>query len=207
MTSMIYSFRLTVHCLEIAKGYDGLLRGKPEPLLILAAYTLNDIAIRTLGRTLHTFLPKDPFPSTAQPKQHSVIDMEVVAKRPMYFAVLGIALEEDRGKDVQSLYGLLEEHHNLSVWSPTSSNPVPLTLEELRGSGNEWRYPREANLLIEGSEASSNCRSDKWIGAVAWCFPASVNLDGARYRLHFLSQDGRNDWTAIVDLWISSTLR
>lgn len=197
---MSYRLQISASSLDIARGYDGLLRGKPEPILILAAYVTDGDAIRTLGKSLHRFFPKKPFPSSVEPEERMGLTAHVsVQDNAVRFVILALALEEDGGEDVQGLYGATERPEELSVWPVSSDNPTPLSLSELPPS-KEWRYPTRTNLLIAGEDAMTRRSSDKWVGCVAWVLPARHRNGVSLYRLPFVSEDGRNDWTAIVQL-------
>ena len=99
--------------------------------------------------------------------------------------------------DVQRMYGALERHGSLSVWSTDHSQVEPVALAGLR---DLWRAPCAVELAIEGSAAAGTCRSDKWIGAVCWAMSPRPGAPVSAYRLPFLASNGRNDWTALVSI-------
>jgi hypothetical protein len=190
--------RLTV--LEIARGHDGFLRGKPEPVVIVAVYLVDGEAAYVVGRTLHRFKATDPFPSEARSEQtalpmSTVTVPQVTAPK---WVIVGIALEQDGGDDVQRLFGAVERYRALTVWTPDTCDVEPMSVWSLPET-EDWNVPRAVELSVEGAVASTACTSDKWIGAVCWWIRAR---DGRkwRFRLPFLAADGRNDWTAIVDI-------
>jgi hypothetical protein len=194
-----FTFHGQVTGLEIARGHDGFLRGNPEPVIIFAAYLVTAGGLQIVGRSLHRFRASKPFPSAAKVDTPELPACRILlhAGATARWAVLAIALEEDGGEDVQRLFGAVEHHKNLSVWPSGAIDVEPQSLASVPFT-DEWRLPREVDLLVDGLAASSSCRSDKWIGAVCWLMPGNETGMLAGYRLPFLAEDGRNDWTAIV---------
>jgi hypothetical protein len=167
--------------------------------LIFAAYLLTGLAPQIVGRTLHRFRATKPFPSEALADQVALPSCAIsLPSGAARWAALAIALEEDGGEDVQRLFGVVEHHQRLAVWTP-DSDVEPLTINSLPLK-DEWSLPREIGLLIDGHAASATCRSDKWIGAVCWLMPGNVTVSCSRFRLPFVAEDQRNDWTAIVEI-------
>jgi hypothetical protein len=195
------SFCGDITCLEIARGHDGFLRGDPEPVLIFAAYLTDGRNTHVVGRTLHRFRAHRPFPSEAtvdQPKLPSCAARFGEHASPRW-VVVAIALEEDGGIDVQRLFGAVEHHKSLAIWARDTAEPDPLSLAMLPAT-EAWHVPREVELMVDGLQVGATCRSDKWIGAVSWWMQGRGDGQRSRFRLPFVSADGRNDWTAIVDV-------
>jgi hypothetical protein len=196
-----FTFYGRLTCLEIARGHDGFLRGKPEPVVIVAAYLVDGTTTYVVGRMLHRFKVTQPFPSEAR-SEATALPMSTVTvpdETTPRWVVLAIALEEDGGKDVQRLYGAVERYRALTVWTPDTRDVDPLPLHALPET-EDWNVPREVELSVEGATESALCQSDKWIGAVCWRIRARGGSKKSRFRLPFLAADGRNDWTAIVDI-------
>jgi hypothetical protein len=195
------SFFGDVACLEIARGHDGFLRGDPEPVLILAVYLVDGVATRLIGRSLHRFRAHSPFPSQATVDRPALPSCSVRPREhgSLRWVVLAIALEEDGCRDVQRMFGAVEHHRTLSVWVPDSAEPDPVSVATLAET-NALSAPREVDLLVDGHSAAATCTSDKWIGSVCWWLEGRGSGLRSRFRLPFLSADGRNDWTAIVDV-------
>ncbi len=195
-----FSFHGEVVGLEIARGHDGLLRGDPEPVVVVGAYLLNPPYVQVVGRSLHRFQAHIPFPSTATTKDRSLpagsIQMPKGAPR---WVVLALALEEDGGLDVQRAFGALEHHAALSVWASEERDVEPYGLSTIPATPT-WFLPRAVQLQVDGAPFAGTCRSDKWIGAVCWMLEGREPPDRARYRLPFLAEDRRNDWTAVLDV-------
>ena len=189
-----------VLCLEIARGHDGFLRGDPEPVLIVAAYLLQGPFVQVVGRSLHRFQAHSPFPSNATAKERGLpsctIELETELPR---WVVLAIALEDDGGEDVQRVFGAVEHHAMMSVWATDQPEVDPLALSAIPEEPG-WFPPRPVNVLLEGRPAAATCRSDKWIGAVCWTMRGRERPERGRYRLPFLAENRKNDWTALVDI-------
>jgi len=204
MTRTRHQFSVSLSGMEIARGHDGFLRGEPEPVVIVAAYVLDGEQVRPVGRALYRFTPSGPFPSVTTPLVRPPIAVQVAHSRPVAFALLAIALEEDGGIDVQTAYGATDAYRTLSVWSEDHREPAPLHLHELLNEPDVWRQPTSIQVIVDGRNLSSTCKSDEWVGGVAWLVPAYKHPLPTRrearneFRLHFQSTDGRNDWTALA---------
>jgi hypothetical protein len=199
-----FTFEGEVATLEIARGHDGFLRGSPEPVLVFAVYMLTEPAPQIVGRTLHRFRATRPFPSDAHADKNALpgCAVHVPDGRPLRWAALAIALEEDGGEDVQRVFGAVEHHQRLTVLTCDPADIEPRTFASLPVDP-EWCQPREVDVLVDGRAMSSSCRSDKWIGAVCWLLQASERSRRTRFRLPFLAPNERNDWTAVVEIGVS----
>lgn len=199
MNRVTHHLSLCVQGLEIARGYDGFLRGKPEPIVIVSAYVIQGSAVRTMGRSLHRFTPTRSFPSIVLPDVANPITARAgLDDDRTWFAIVALALEEDTGRSVQTLYGEVESHHALRVLPAAQDNPNLWSMTELSADHQMWRYPQPVHLLIGDRDAANVCDSDKWIGAAAWLMEARRDPCLSDFRLHFQSRDRRNDWTAFV---------
>ncbi|MEM9068986.1 MAG: hypothetical protein AAGE52_10790 [Myxococcota bacterium] len=183
--------------LEVARGYDGWLGRNPSPVLISAAYSRTADDFRLMNRLVHRFDARKPFPETFQPNDPRRIEMASVYEGPLEFLVLLIALEQDGGVDVQRLFGAVDRPDSLSVWREGGSD---IELQPLRDAPTTWSTPQAVHLLVGGSDAGRDCKSDKWIGASLLVVPASGGARTGEYRFNVLSPDERNDWTAVLSV-------
>jgi hypothetical protein len=181
--------------LEVARGYDGLLRRAISPVLVFGAYVTNGSRMRLLGRSVHRFRPRNEYPTEAVALDPVLPSSAVQTNDAFTFVGLACALEEDGGTDIQRMYGALERHDTLSVWRPREPDVEPVALAHL---GDAWRAPSVVELSLDGTTAASTCKSDKWIGAVCWTMLPRAGSPTSLYRLPFHAADGRNDWTAVV---------
>ncbi len=195
-----FTFLGDMKCLEIARGHDGFLRGDPEPVVVVAVYLINAPYVQVVGRSLHRFEARSPFPSTATPKERALpsCSIELAEGLPRWI-VLAVGLEDDGGEDVQRVFGALEHHRMLSVWASDDDEVEPHALASIPAKP-EWLAPRPVQVLSEGQPFAATCRSDKWIGAVCWMLEGRERGQHSLFRIPFLSEDRRNDWTAIVDI-------
>ncbi|MBX3193022.1 MAG: hypothetical protein KF819_38915 [Labilithrix sp.] len=199
-----FRFHGRVEKLEIARGHDGFLRGPPDPVLAVAVYVHDASTCRLLGRSLHRFRPSARMPSEVLPDVHPIASGAIDANQDFRYLALVVALEEDGGRDVQRLYGMLEHHRLLSVWDEAHSEVEPFSLlavpRELA-----WFTPTPVDLIVDGASASTSCSSDKYIGAVCWAMQPRSDVPTAPlrpsvYRLPFLAADRKNDWTALLSI-------
>jgi hypothetical protein len=105
-----------------------------------------------------------------------------------------VAMEEDSGADIQRLYAELEHEEKLQFLE-TSDDPRALYLEEILTHPSTWEQSHEVDLLLDGERFDQGCSKDKWIAA--GLFSATHR---STQRVHLVSGDKRNDWTAIVSL-------
>lgn len=180
--------------LEIAAGHDGLLRGKPEPVLLVAALWVGATA-RTLGRAVVRFGPIGRYPCVAEPDRPTSISGRAPSDGRL--VVLALALEEDTSTDVARVYGLLESVEPLSFWVSGADVPAPVPLSALPLAPRGAEPIALAVHVLEGArDLGDRCRGDALLGAWA----AGVPDDGGTHelRLRFRSADGKNDWTARI---------
>jgi hypothetical protein len=197
------SFRAHIEltALELASGHDGLLRGMPEPVVLLGAFLLTDGQARSLGRVLvRTNQPAGRFPTVVTPTAQAALlgrGRAASGASGARIAVLAIALEEDSGKDVERVYAHLENGKALRVWALDDAVPHVTTLAELGASApSEPPIAPRVGVLDEGADLRDLCKDDEMVGAAL--FLIGVNRQEEGFRLHFVSSDRKNDWTAIV---------
>jgi hypothetical protein len=154
--------------------------------------------VRTLGRALHRFAPRTPFPSRAAPDQALSIAVEITHNTPIHVVVLAIALEEDSSHGVQAAFGAVEHHAALTLWQSSSLDPTPVTIGEMTDDRQAWQLPVPVHVLAGQHDMPALCAGDKWIAAVAWVMRPSSSASDVSLRLPFQSADRLNDWTALV---------
>src|SRR5688572_33312256 len=93
---------------EFAAGSDGLLRGHPDPVFLTAAFLIGDAGAVALGRGLNRLRPKGRYPFLMELEGEVVLDCRLPAGFERVL-LLTIALEEDGGGDVASLYADLDK--------------------------------------------------------------------------------------------------
>ncbi len=192
-------FRGVIDKLEVARGYDGFLRGGPDPVLVAGIYAVTDKETRLVGRSLHRFESKTQFPTEVKPNVTELPAVRVETDLPVRFLMLAIMLEEDGGQDVQRLYGAVEHQALLSVYEAEHSDVDPVSLGAFSAKATS-KAPTRVEMLVEGQPASSACKSDKWIGAVGVVLESRALPAYSLYRLPYLAPDRKNDWTLIVTL-------
>jgi hypothetical protein len=190
----------TLESVEFVRGHDGLLRGKPEPVVMVATYGVGGAGTCLVARALRRLAVHEPYPS--------VTTITRVPERELFRAdiphdfervvVLALAIEEDSGRDVESIYANLASAELLSAWSEGERLPEPLTLEELaRAPLTSPPKAQGVHLIFDGCDLRERCSADDWIGASLAVLEhkgGGTNL----WRYHFVSSDKRNDWTALV---------
>lgn len=176
--------------IEIALGDDGWGRGDPEPVLLVGLYAEHETQVSLVSRGLARPRVKSPYPNDVDGDEGPIIKTRLPDQSRL--ALLVLALEEDGGKDVQSLYAMLEQPR-FSFWSDDDPEPNPRTLSEwMAGATGVFGV----NPLHDEVDLAEHCRSDEWIGATL-----IVDVKrGGRHRVHVRSADGTNDWTVELGL-------
>lgn len=191
------SARLILQTLEVARGHDGFLRGKPEPVLLVAAYRTNETQPASLvGRLL----------LRAQIKSNMPCSVELGAREIRYDArfatsdrllVLVFSVEENAGEGVAALYALFEKPAQLLIYNAGESVPSPLSLEEW--AKRECRAPsaHAIEVLRDGQSLEKLAESDQFIAASAFSVGTHTRSNDD-WRLPFVARDERNDWTLLA---------
>ena len=192
-------FTLRLDSVEITRGHDGFLRGDPEPTLILAAFAVARGNTYLLERTLRRLRATAPFPSEVTVGERLLFSADLPGAPPRV-ALLGLAVEQDHGKDVEALYAALGHAESLDTWSISTPLPEPRGIEDLVDEP-PTRPPvaTRVHLMRDGVDMGDACRHDNWIGA-ALLLLATDQPCVRRWRMPFLSADGRNDWTVRLRL-------
>ncbi|WP_437872696.1 hypothetical protein [Sorangium sp. So ce363] len=205
-----FRLRLDITALELASGHDGLLRGAPEPVLLLAAYLLfpHDPSgpagltpPRPLGRTLVRFRPPEGrFPAVVTLRAPLSFKARARAREDDRVLLLALAVEEDAGKEVERLYAHLTDAKHLRLWDLDAPVPAPLAPAELIAAPylRENAAPVRVGVLDDGGDLRDTCREDDFVGACAAVVSTARHEDTLRF--HFVSADGRNDWTAVTSV-------
>jgi len=187
--------------LEIARGHDGFLRGKPEPALLVAAYRADGSQPASLlGRLLLRARVESDMPCS----------VELGARELRYDArfgtderlmVLVFSVEENAGDGVAALYAALEKPGKLLIYNAGESVPSPLSLEDW--AKRECRAPAaHAVEVLHGGEALEKiAEADQFIAASAFSVIANARCDET-WRLPFVARDERNDWTLLARMRI-----
>lgn len=187
--------RVDIPSLEVARGHDGFLRGRPEPVVVLGVYVAGTSSVQLIEREVFRFEVATPFPSVARKRAGRALECSVrYAGGEPASVFVAVALEQDGAGDVQRIYGQLEQCREISLYR-SDSDPEPASLTDLAADPT-WRDPATVQLLVGGRVSRDECASDKFIGAVAWSL--ETGRLGGLFRLHFLADDHRNDWTALA---------
>ncbi len=151
---------LDLEALEVALGYDGPMRGKPEPAIILAAFGVgpNDTAL--LGRALRRVRVPAVEPSTTplQDSEQELMKFKVPGSFS-HLVIVGLALEEDGGADVAELYASMSDPDAIISWPLSDVVPEPVTLSEAARCLSTPPDARTVQLCRDGDEVGAGCRS------------------------------------------------
>src|SRR5688572_25110651 len=89
-----------VESLEITRGHDGLLRGKPEPVLLLAVYRMAEVGGAMLVGRLLRRMRVEQAPPCVLDVPSAELRYDTRLRGNERFALLLLAVEEDDGGGV-----------------------------------------------------------------------------------------------------------
>ena len=200
--------RVVLQRVEIKTGHDGLLRGKPEPVILLAAYAVDSPAHPTvgasgtaifIGEAMARLHPRKPFPTQVAPLEDVAISVDLrqvrVPADASHLLILAVALEEDSSADVQRLYKQLTSPDSLFLWDGTASIPLPIPLAgAARWTHHDALSTYSVHVMNGAVDVAEQCSGDTFVAAQA--VVATRHSGRQECRLHFVSADRRNDWVA-----------
>lgn len=191
---------LTWDRLEIARGHDGLLRGKPEPVIVSAIFHLQSNQTRLGGRWVNRCnCSTASYPTLVTPIDVPRMNAPGFSAREAAFFCLWIAIEDDGGSLVQDIYARLERVNDIFLCPLEHLDPAPLFLTCDGVSELERCQPFPLDLLVEGQHLSSLRARDDFIAAMGVVLPAGGPYT-EELRVHFVSTNERNDWTLPVKI-------
>ena len=193
--------RLTLDTLEVARGHDGFLRGKPEPALLIGLYRANAPAPASLvGRLLVRAELNSEMPcSVALGQQALHYDARFAVTERIL--VLAFAVEEDSGDGVQALYRALEAPEQILLYAALDAVPAPRSLSDW--SREECTAPTAAavEVLLATANLKDLAGSDDYISTSAFSVATQARTDEV-WRLPFIAGDARNDWTLVLRMQV-----
>ncbi len=194
--------RWGIEQLELAKGHDGILRGAPEPAIVVGLYRVDASGAVALGRYLYRFERPDSLPTKVGLRERSKESIVFAPGPETRIAVIALAVEEDSGRGLQTLFAELENGEAVVAWLEQQNAAMPMHLPDLTAGGLPPDTPHRVQLMFGDHDPSKNLRGDDWIGAaLVWTTSERARH---RHRLRFVSDDTRNDWTAELDLTIGT---
>lgn len=181
-----------VESLELKKARDGLFRGLPEPVILIAIYGVDahgthmlrveKLAFKVTGQSA------DPLPWTHSPWLHEV-------PAGGHLAVLVVAMEEDSGDDIARVQTALQSPESLQLWRLDEEPRQRVTFAEANNA-DDAISPSPVDVENGRGAFSVSCSWDKWVGACLWVesAPHEESVREARVRRRFKG----NDWTMRV---------
>lgn len=188
-----------IDALELARGHDGLLRGQPEPVVLMGVFTYGDRGPVLRGRHIVRLPTPDKIPATLSPRQSTRISA-TMEDGDEGFVIVGFALEEDNGADIARVFGALERPERIVGWRDGEELPHPRPLHHVAIAAPRTAAP--VHVVIDG-ENLERIRGDGWVGGSVIGVPADTRYVSDA-RMSFLSPDRKNDWTARVHVTLRS---
>ena len=198
-------FRLSLERLELAAGHDGLLRGAPEPCLLIGLFQLRAEGPALIGRCLHEVgTIHAPLP-LAMTVGQELLDLPLPRSGDTLpgMALISLLLEKDSGADIARLYTDLGTPARLAVVQEALAVPDTLPLGELlRLPATAPPHAEPIQLLYEERAVADEVRRDDWVGAALIRIDPPQGRASHEWQIRARSADRRNDWT----LWLHGRL-
>ena len=191
--------QLGLDALEIARGHDGLLRGHPEPVVVLCVYAVGAGGATCVLRHVERFLVKRPPPTIVAPREKAALRHRFTDPKSPCVLVVAAALDEDRGDGVEEVFARMGEPEELSLFTLGEIIPEPRPAHTAALALVEQTGVHEVQLLFGRELASRAVGGDEWIGACALATRRAKRVR-ERLRLPFRAKDERNDWTLVLDV-------
>jgi hypothetical protein len=184
---------------EIAKGYDGLLRGGPEPTIVLGLWAVGAAAATLVGRRVARMATPTTLPHTVKSEAPVALSALVAKESTQRLVVLVLAIEEDDGRGVQEAYALMEGDETLTLLSSVGGHPHGGPMGPYaRDATSPHGDPHAVHVEVEGIGIEESIKGDDWVGASACVL--KVERFRQSLRFHVRSKDERNDWTVRLDV-------
>jgi hypothetical protein len=189
--------------LEVALGYDGFMRGHPDPAIVISAYVVADDQVSCVLRHLARYhLHRRP-PATARAFEGARASFAARA-RADHLIFLAMAVEEDAGTGVQKAVAAAGHADALSLWTYDQTLPNPESLSAAAATLVTRPGPHRVHVLDDGVDVGRSIDKDDWIGASAWAYPWVGGGHGRhRQRVPLRADDDRNDWTLLLEVRLS----
>jgi hypothetical protein len=186
---------------ELTRGHDGLLRGSAEPSFVFGVYSIRPGEAQLVGREIVRLGTVSTYPIRLS------LGRELVRRRLFRsssdearptLAILAVAIEEDSGADVRTVFGELEHPELLSFWNPRVTMPEPRSLDEIAMSSTiDEPAAIPIGILREG-RGLEQIEHDDWIGAAIAFVRVEPMFRQVELRFAFAARDAKNDWTAVL---------
>jgi hypothetical protein len=185
--------RLSLETLEIVRGHDGLLRGKPEPVLLVAIYRTNAATPAFVaGRTLVRVKLKGALPANVTLKN---CDLRYDARfaTTERLVVLVVAAEEDSGSGVERISAALESPESLLLYALLDAEPAPEPLDAWACVGCAAPTAIRVEVLAGAETSRTLSQEGEYVAACAFNLGATERQDEI-WRLPFADRESRNEW-------------
>lgn len=182
---------------EIARGSDGLLRGRPEPALLIGVYAVNGAPSCLLGRALRRITLSGPLPAKHTPRaEDRLLVGRSMAQQYSRLVIVVVAAELDGAEDMERLCAALAEPEHIRLWDARANVPEVLSLDQAaQAEPAPEPMSRAVQLMVRGQHAVDLFAGDDYVSAC-------VSIDGVdasvQRSLRFVSADERNDWSAVL---------
>ncbi|MBN1773427.1 MAG: hypothetical protein JXB32_19350 [Deltaproteobacteria bacterium] len=189
---------VTLKALELARAYDGPLRGAPEPALLFAAYLVPEAGEpQLLARALERVPCRGGCPQTVA-LERTALRAAAPREQAERLLLVMLALEEDAGTDVADLYAALERPEQFTIFPPGPRVPEAVTLEDLLRVAPAEPPRAEPVCVLRRGVDLGELRRDDWVGAALLRVRPARGAAARLWRVPLVAADGRNDWTAVL---------
>lgn len=195
--SALLRLRVVLETLEFASAEAGFMQMTPDACFLIGAYVLRNGEIEALARAAYRRSVREGRPCTL--RANDVLFDVVLSPQelPLRALLFVLAIEENGGRDVASVYRDLLEPEAFRIWSARDKVPNPLQVREWfrDESDASGRCGSEAvDVLYHDEPIADRLSSDSWVGAAAAQFIFVERGEFRAGRFHVVSEDRGNDW-------------
>ncbi|MFH1812135.1 MAG: hypothetical protein ABIJ09_25585 [Pseudomonadota bacterium] len=183
--------------LEVHKGHDGLLRGKPEPAVVLCVLGEAGDGMKVLAKETLRFRLGGELPGRAELETARTLRVERIRSEGQ-LVLLTAGIEEDSGEGIGQVCAAFEFPDRVQVLTQDQRLVQLGDRRELETNLNSGVAETLAAVFFEGREMTELCRGDDWVGCSVLRL---VGLKGPLPAQRFNVTSEHNHWTLIVDVF------
>jgi quinol monooxygenase YgiN len=185
---------IDVEVIEVASARDHIPLRAAQPCVVLGAFVVGQEAAHGVGRTVYRFTPPKRLPGSLVGVQR-LLDVPLThGSFPFTIGIVAVSVEENGGSDVQALYRILADPHDLSFWTSRESCPAPRSMSECGVAESFRNSARRVEVMSQNASLADLLNDDTWAGAALGCFELTTAAPERLARFHTASDDGKNDW-------------
>ncbi|MFZ5896020.1 MAG: putative quinol monooxygenase [Myxococcota bacterium] len=188
--------KVVLESLEFAAAHAGFLQSTPDACFLVGMYAWCGRGLEPAARAVYRRALRESRPCKLGPRELLFDVPLILYGLPLRVGVLMLALEENGGRDVATVYREMADPQAFRLWAKSEGVPNPLVLADWFSP--ERMNPEAVEVLQNHVPMSEVLETDTWVGAASAQFAFAEIGDTRVARLHVISDDDRNDWLAQI---------